>query len=207
VNTLNWSSDGEARRQLVDLVERAAEPGVVVIRFDGGAGSGELSWADLEPWRRSRAVTVAAVAGDLQPPALDVALLCDLVFVQAGASISFGRIDQPPTAGMALALARAGRVALARGLLEGGRISAEEAVRIGLAHETVASADQLPLPDPSSVAAMTAARDLMRSGATGEPGRALELATFRLLFASGDPEEGARAFLDRRPPTFPTRDD
>ena len=75
-----------------------------------------------------------------------------------------------------------------------------------LAHEVVDSADELPLPSPASLAAATAARDLMRSQAAGEPGRALELATFRLLFASGDPNEGARAFLERRNPTFPPSD-
>ena len=42
----------------------------------------------------------------------------------------------------------------------------------------------------------------MRSRADGGAGRALELATFRLLFAAGDPEEGARAFLERRSPRF-----
>ena len=47
-----------------------------------------------------------------------------------------------------------------------------------------------------------AARDLMRCRAGGTAGRALELATFRLLFAAGDPVEGARAFLEKRPPRF-----
>jgi enoyl-CoA hydratase/carnithine racemase len=79
---------------------------------------------------------------------------------------------------------------------------AGEAVRLGLAHQLVAADADLPLPDPASTAALTAARDLMRSRADGSAGRALELATFRLLFAAGDPEEGARAFLERRAPRF-----
>ena len=42
----------------------------------------------------------------------------------------------------------------------------------------------------------------MRAAAHGSAGLALELASFRLLFAAGDPEEGARAFLDKREPEF-----
>jgi enoyl-CoA hydratase/carnithine racemase len=42
----------------------------------------------------------------------------------------------------------------------------------------------------------------MRASARGSAGLALELATFRLLFAAGDPEEGARAFLEKRDPRF-----
>ena len=53
-----------------------------------------------------------------------------------------------------------------------------------------------------SVASLTAARDLLRASARGSAGLALELATFRLLFAAGDPEEGARAFLEKRDPKF-----
>jgi enoyl-CoA hydratase/carnithine racemase len=53
-----------------------------------------------------------------------------------------------------------------------------------------------------SVASLTAARDLMRASARGSAGLALELASFRLLFAAGDPEEGARAFLEKRDPEF-----
>jgi len=66
--------------------------------------------------------------------------------------------------------------------------------------------DDLELPvvsDAASVIALSTARDLMRSsvGARSE----IELASFRLLFASGDPGEGARAFFDRRSPDFKPR--
>ncbi len=175
----------------------------MVVRFGGGPSSGHLSWRDLEPWTRSRAITASVIHGDVEAPGLDVALLCDLVFVHSESAIILGALDQKPSAALVWALARAGRAALARGLLDDGHITAEEAVRLGLAHEVVASTDHLPLPIPSSLAALTAARDLMRSRAGGRSGLALELATFRLLFASGDPEEGARAFLERRPPSFP----
>jgi hypothetical protein len=54
--------------------------------------------------------------------------------------------------------------------------------------------------DDASLVALMTARDLMRSsvGARSK----LELASFQLLFASGDPGEGARAFFERRSPDF-----
>jgi hypothetical protein len=54
--------------------------------------------------------------------------------------------------------------------------------------------------DAASVVALSTARDLMRSSVGARP--EIELASFRLLFASGDPGEGARAFFDRRSPEF-----
>jgi enoyl-CoA hydratase/carnithine racemase len=161
-----------------------------------------LPWVDLEPWTRSRAVTVADLQGSLAPPALDVALCCDLVYLRAGAQVLLPGPDEAPTVGVVWAVARAGRGALARGILTGGAVSCDEAVRLGLAHAVADPGQPLPLPDTCSLAALTTARDLMRSRATRGPGLALELASFRLLFATGDPEEGARAFLERREPEF-----
>lgn len=207
MNAVQWHNDDDPVQQLRDIVTRATEPGLMVIRFGGGPASDSLAWKDLEPWTRSRAVTVSLIEGDLETPGLDIALLCDLVFISSEANIVLDALDVPPSRGIVWALARAGRAALARGLLDDGRLGPEEAVRLGLAHEVVGATDELPLPSPSSLAALTAARDLMRSRASGESGRALELATFRLLFASGDPEEGARAFLERRAPDFPANDD
>jgi enoyl-CoA hydratase/carnithine racemase len=100
------------------------------------------------------------------------------------------------------ALGRAGRAALARGLLEVDELSAVDAVALGVAAGVVADDQPLPLPKSISVASLTAARDLMRASARGSAGLALELASFRLLFAAGDPEEGARAFLEKRDPEF-----
>jgi enoyl-CoA hydratase/carnithine racemase len=77
-----------------------------------------------------------------------------------------------------------------------------EAVNLGIAQEIVRAEATLPVPSSLSVAALTTARDLMRASISGGPGLALELASFRLLFAAGEPEEGARAFLEKRKPDF-----
>jgi enoyl-CoA hydratase/carnithine racemase len=86
--------------------------------------------------------------------------------------------------------------------LETRDLNPTEAVVLGLATAEVAEDCPLPIPDDASVASLTAARDLMRASARGSSGLALELASFRLLFAAGDPEEGARAFLEKRDPKF-----
>ena len=207
VETVQWHNGVDPVRQLRAIVDLAAEPGLIVIRFSGGPPSASVTWNDIEPLTRGRAVTVSLIEGDLDSPGLDIALVCDLVLMDHGATIALGKLDQPQSPGTLWALARAGRAALARGLLDDGRVAPEEAVRLGLAHEVVDTTTEPPLPNPSSLTALTAARDLLRSRASGEAGRALELATFRLLFASGDPEEGARAFLERRAPDFPANGD
>jgi enoyl-CoA hydratase/carnithine racemase len=82
-------------------------------------------------------------------------------------------------------------------------VPAEEAVALGLAQRVLEPDEAVPLAAGGSLAALTIARDLARSSVRREgAGLRLELASFRLLFASGDPEEGARAFLERRPPSF-----
>jgi len=75
-------------------------------------------------------------------------------------------------------------------------------VVLGVATAVVPVDEPLPLPKSMSEASLTAARDLMRASARGSAGLALELASFRLLFAAGDPEEGACAFLEKRAPDF-----
>lgn len=198
---IDWLADDGATGQLQRLCVAAAEPGLLAVRFPAGEG-GALPWSGVEPWTRSRAVTIADVVGDLGGAALEVALCCDLVFVRRGVSLDLGRRAEPASAAITWALARAGQRAALRGLLFAGTVTGSEAVDLGLAQARLDTDAPLPLPERVSLAAVTAARDLGRSRATGSAAGALELATFRLLFATGDPGEGARAFLERRQPRF-----
>ena len=197
-----WDPDVDAGAELAELCDRARTPAVLIVEFAGSGPGMPFSWRELEPWTTSRAVTVADVCGVLTQPVLDVALCCDLVYLRAGAELVLPGPDAVPSGGAVWAMARAGRAALARGMLTGGVVSGDEAVRLGLAWAVIPDDRPLPLPGRYSLAALTTARDLMRSRATGVAGLALELASFRLLFAQGDPEEGARAFLERRRPEF-----
>lgn len=147
-------------------------------------------------------MTVAEITGRLASPALDLALCSDLIFLRPQALLQLSASEVPPSPGVIWALGRAGRRALYRGLMETTDIEAAEAVELGLVNRVVAKGDPLPLPEAASLPALTTARDLMRAGAFGASGLALELASFRLLFASGDPNEGARAFLEKRKPKF-----
>lgn len=202
MRSLRWQPELDPMAQLGALVRAASEPGLLVVGFPPRPGGAELPWSAFEGWVRGRAVTVADVEGDIEAPAAEVALCADLVYLRRGVRLDLGDPGEPPPPGVLWALGRAGGEALARGVLEGGWLAAADAVRLGLARAELAPSDPLPLPPPHSRPALTAARDLLRCRAVGSAAMALELATFRLLFATGHPKEGATAFLEGREPEF-----
>ena len=195
---VEWMPEESAEAQLDTWCKLAKKPGVLHMRF-GASGDGEsLAWKALEPWTRTRAVTVAEVGSNLRAPALDVALCSDLVYLHRGVELLVGSGE--PTAGLLWALGRAGRAALARGLLDDAPVAGDEAVRLGLAQRVLQTGESPLVSQDASLVALTTARDLMRSSVSARS--ALELASFKLLFSSGDPGEGARAFFERRAPEF-----
>lgn len=202
VKTVQWRSGEKAAAQLRTWCRHTTQPGVLLALFaDLSKNSGEkspLGWYELEPWTRSRAVTVAEVRSTIFGPALDVALCADLVYLRKGVELIL--TPGEPTAGLLWALGRAGRTALARGLLDPAPLTGDEAVHLGLAQRMLEVGESPMVSDDASLVALMTARDLMRSsvGARSK----LELASFQLLFASGDPGEGARAFFERRSPDF-----
>jgi enoyl-CoA hydratase/carnithine racemase len=202
MNRFVWDENADVAAQTAALAADSQEIGYMIVAFPEGGNGEPLPWSALEQWVKSRAVTVADVAGELSSPALDVALCSDLIYLRPRASLKLSATAGPPSDGVIWALGRAGRAALARGLLEVDELSASDAVALGVATGIVPDDAPLPLPESMSVASLTAARDLMRVSARGSAGLALELASFRLLFAAGDPEEGARAFLEKRDPDF-----
>lgn len=205
VLTIEWRNQSPAR-QVRELRDRLGSPGWVVVRFGGCAAGSPVPWRVLEEWRRSRAVTVADIAGELASPEQDVALCSDIVVVREEAALWVGHPSAAcPGPGVLWAAGRAGRRALRRVLLDGGAVPASEAVDLGLAHAIVAAGSELPLPREASLSAAMAARDLLRARAPGGAGLDLELATFRMLFAAGVPREGAAAFLEKRPPEWTSR--
>ncbi len=202
VQTLPWRP-GDAKQTLTALCQAASQPGLLVIRFGEPDDHGPpLTWRRLEPWTRCRAVTVADIAVALPIPALEVALTADLVLLREQIAIELPPVSTPMPDGLLWALGRAGRAAIARGLLAGGTIMARQALQLGLVQDVVPAGEPLPLPETLSLAALTTVRDLLRTRSADRGTRQLELASFRLLLATPDPKEGATAFLERRQPRF-----
>ena len=202
VETYEWHLSEPPETQVERLCRAARRPGFLIVTFSGSPVGPPLPWATVAPWTRSRAVTVADIRAPLGSPALDLALCSDLVYLRPGGTLEPGAGSTPPSEPLVWALARAGTSALRTGLLEPAAIPPAEAVRLGLAHAVVELDRPLPLPDTHSRASLTAARDLLRARGGGRAALQLELATFRLMFATGAPAEGARAFLEGRAPRF-----
>jgi enoyl-CoA hydratase/carnithine racemase len=202
VNTVTWNEAADAARQLGDLTAAASQTGLLIVEFGDGGDGTALPWGLVERWVRARAVTVADVRGRVASPGLEVALCCDLVYLRPRAVARLALQGRAPSPGILWALGRRGPAAVARGLLGNPDLDAEHLLELGLAEAVVLDARDLPLPSGVSVPAMTVARDLIRASVGGRAGLGLELASFRLLFAAGEPEEGAQAFLQKRPPDF-----
>jgi hypothetical protein len=198
VRKVEWNPEQGAAAQLESWCGLAVEPGVLHALFAQPGECSAIDWIGLEPWTRSRAVTVAEVGSTIWGSALDVALCSDLVCLHRGAELRLASGE--PSPGLVWALGRAGRAALARGLLDPTPIGSDEAVRLGLVQRVLDDGESPVVFDEVSVIALSTARDLMRSSVSARS--EIELASFRLLFASGDPGEGARAFFDRRSPEF-----
>jgi len=194
----------DSTTQLKELELETAQTGFLIVEFSASIESSCFEWKKLESWRHSRAVTIADIGCSLSGGALDVALNSDIVYMRENSFLELPDMDATPSPNLIWAAGRAGRPALRRLLLghQDGttRIDSSEAVALNLIAAVVLSEDDLPLPDLHSIPAVTAARDLMR--ASGSGGSALELATFQLLFASEDPNEGASAFIERRAADF-----
>lgn len=115
----------------------------------------------------------------------------DYVIVAPGATIT---LDSP--AAWAGAVWRIGRRALLLHIEGKTTLPAEEALRIGLIDEIAADGSQFA-GARSALALDSAAMLITRRG-----GDALERAEFARLFALGEPQEGLRAFLEKRKPAF-----
>ncbi|MDJ0792134.1 MAG: enoyl-CoA hydratase-related protein [Acidimicrobiia bacterium] len=163
---------------------------------------------------RTTKPTIAAVDGVAVGAGMNLAIGCDIVlatprarfaeiFVQRGLTLDFGGTWLLPRL---VGLTRARELALT-----GRVVDADEALAIGLVAEVVPQdelrARTMELASLLSVGAPLAQSVIKRaldrsSTLTFEQGLAFEEQSQAVLLASGDFVEGARAFLDKRPPRF-----
>jgi len=201
--SLSWPEDGGPGAALEALLAHAGEAALLVIEIPPGAGGAPADPTGLERLWTGRPVTAAVARGDrLAGGALEIALSCDLLYLGETTALDAGSGDAAPPAAAVRAFALAGRAALRRLLLDPRPIGAREAVRLGVAAGIVAPGEPPPIAAGASYAALAAARDLVRASGGRAARLALERAAFQLLFAEGEPREGALAFLEKRPPRF-----
>lgn len=198
-----------------DIKELHAVDGATAVRF---AREGQMLFerlATLEP------VTLAVINGACAGGGCELALACDLRLACQSARIglpetSLGFI---PGWGGTVRMTRLLGVATAKAvILSGELLTATEAHRIGLLHRVVADAElagaaeawvsQLLSRGPEAL--VRAKKTIETLGGSEEISEsdafALEAAEFRACYESGEPAEGLKAFLEKRPPKWDRRD-
>lgn len=158
----------------------------------------ELDAADLDAIVSRREMAVAFAIGDLRSHAAAVALHCDWLAIDAGATL---HIDTP--AAWSGAMIRIGARAYRLHLLGRAKLDAADAVGEELADVLVpAGADPVEWfagwIGGRSPRALDAAAALIR----GRGGDVTERFEFARLFAAGEPREGLAAFLEKRRPEW-----
>lgn len=158
----------------------------------------ELHSTDLDAIVSRCEMVVAFAAGELRGHDAAVALHCDWLAIDAGATI---HLDTPPA--WSGAIARIGPRAYHLHLLGRATLDAADAMGEGLADVLVPSGGD-PVEwfagwlDGRSIRALDEAASLIR----GRGGDVTERFAFARLFAAGEPREGLAAFLEKRRPEW-----
>jgi enoyl-CoA hydratase/carnithine racemase len=218
--TLAAAAPGDVRALVVTgRGDRAFSAGSHVGEFEAQRGPGGRERLALEEQVSSALAslpmpTIAAVEGNALGGGLELALCCDLRIASSRARFGLPevRLAVTPGSGGTQRLPRAVGAARAKELILTGRIiDAAEALRIGLVHEVVPSGEALARADAIAAEiaergplAVREAKRLIDASldVALETGLAAELEASIRIFASDDLAEGARAFLDKRPPVY-----
>jgi enoyl-CoA hydratase len=166
--------------------------------------------------RNARPV-IAAINGFCLGGGMELALACDIRIASSTAKFGQPEVNLGiiPGGGGTQRLPRVvGLGAAMRMILTGDMIDATEALRLGLVEEVTAPEELLPRA--MAIADMIASRSPVAVAAAKEATRAsislplheglkLETALFQLCFSSEDKAEGVKAFMEKRPASFPGR--
>ncbi len=157
---------------------------------------------------------IAAIHGFALGAGFEIALACDFIYAAETAKLGLPEtgLGIIPGAGGSQRLPRLVGKSLAKEIIMTGRmVDAGEAKTAGIVaqvfpdeklwEETMKTAQMLAKKGRVSLAA---AKQAVNRGADVDlrTGCALEVDLFALCFASSDPQEGAKAFLEKRPPVF-----
>ena len=204
------SSDGRAFCVGADLKERA--------RFSDAemAAQRPLIRAAFDAVRALDVPVVAAVAGYALGGGLELALSCDLIVADETAEMGLPETAVglvPGGGGTQLLTRRVGPGTAADVIFTARRVSAREAETLGLVDRVVergaAPATALELAHSvarNSPVAVRAAKRALRLGAGVDLASALDIedAAWRTAASSPDRAEGIKAFVEKRPPDWPS---
>jgi methylglutaconyl-CoA hydratase len=202
------SADGRAFCAGADLKERLAMSTAETRDFLEALGALVQAIADFP-----RPV-IAALSGAAMGGGLEIALACDCRIASENASMGLSevRLGIIPGAGGTQRLARVCGVAVAKELiLTGRRISAAEALRLGVVSQVVPAAElekavealccELASAAPLALAAAKGAID-RGYGLPMPEALKIERAFYESVLGTEDRNEGLRAFAEKRPPRF-----
>ena len=197
--------------------EKAFSAGADITEMANAAVTDMLNRGMIERWRALRNIRkpiIAAVSGHCLGGGCELAMACDIIV--ASETAKFGQpeinIGVIPGAGGTQRLTKAvGKSLAMEVLLNDRRLTAEEALRYGLASR-VAPVDKY-LEEALTLAGQIAARAplgvqmgkeaINKSFEMGlADGMSYEEKLFYILFASEDQKEGMRAFVEKRKPSW-----
>jgi len=160
---------------------------------------------------------IGAMRGNIVAGGMELALACDLRVVAEDSQLGLLEVQRgliPAAGGVARVSRQVASAVAAEILLIGDRISAAEALRVGLVNRVVPSAEVEATAralaermSKNSPLAMRKAKEAMQnsSGCSITEAFAVEDSCIKVLLRSEDAREGSRAFIEKRPPRFTGR--
>jgi enoyl-CoA hydratase len=157
---------------------------------------------------------IAAMRGNIVAGGMELALACDLRIVGEDSQLGLIEVTRgliPAGGGIARLSRQVAFAAAAELLLIGDRISASEALRIGLVNRVVPPSEILPTAERmaermsrNSPVAMRKCKEAMlaSSGRGIEDAFGVEDACVKVVLRSSDAKEGSRAFIEKRSANF-----
>jgi enoyl-CoA hydratase/carnithine racemase len=197
----------------VDLKERAA------FSDDELIAQRPLVTETFAAMRQLAVPVIAALNGYAVGGGYELALGCDVIIAAEDAIVGLPEVARgliPGGGGSQLLQRRAGPGVAAEMIYSGRLVGAEEAARRGIVDRVVptgtARAEALGLAaeiaQHSPLAVKSAKRAiLLGAGTTLERGLEIEEAAWRRAALSADRREGIRAFVEKRPPVWPSAND